>query len=85
MHNAAQFTGLQCNLHSTTCVYGRLGARKGVHDAQKELRAAGGHSRTDDGSNVWPITRAVDTYLQQQDEASLIAFSTASRVSPVRF
>lgn len=24
-------------------------------------------------------------YLQQQDEASLMAFSTASRVSPVRF
>ena len=24
-------------------------------------------------------------YLQQQDEASVIAFSTASRVSPVRF
>ena len=29
-----------------------------------------------------PVTAA---YLQQQDEASLKAFSTASRVSPVRF
>ena len=39
----------------------------------------------------WTLTRfpslpaRLAAYLQQQDEASLKAFSTASRVSPVRF
>ena len=42
-------------------------------------------ARALDFDSLPQLARAVGAYLQQQDEASFTAFSTASRVSPVRF
>ena len=59
-----------------------------VEDVDGINRRLGGADELGDGqwgcsvSVSKPVTAA---YLQQQDEASLTAFSTASRVSPVRF